>query len=111
MRCRLEPLLTGARTVSAVVITDTRSHWASPYILPVARAGVMEVYPNHTFQPDAIVRRVDMARAVSKVLDLIARRQPQLAASWRNVAAQVPGRGARPPELSGRVPGRRSRAS
>jgi tetratricopeptide (TPR) repeat protein len=87
---RLEPILTGTRTVSAVVITDTRSHWASSYILAVARAGVMEVYPNHTFQPEAIVRRVDLARAVSKVLDLIARRQPQLAATWRNSRRKFP---------------------
>jgi tetratricopeptide (TPR) repeat protein len=87
---RLEPILTGARTLSAVVITDTRSHWASPYILAVARAGVMEVYPNHTFQPEAIVRRVDMARAISKVLDLIVRRQPQLATTWRNSRRKFP---------------------
>jgi len=87
---RLEPILAGARTVSAVVITDTRSHWASAYILAVARAGVMEVYPNHTFQPDAVVRRVDMARAVGKVLELIARQQPQLAAGWRKSRRKFP---------------------
>ena len=28
-----------------VVITDTRGNWAAPWILAVARAGVMEVYP------------------------------------------------------------------
>ncbi len=87
---KLEPLLTGARSVSAVVITDTRAHWAAPYILAVARAGVMDVYPNHTFVPDAIVRRAEMARSVSKVLDLIAKRQPQLAAAWRNPRRTFP---------------------
>lgn len=87
---KLEPLLSGARTVSAVVITDTRSHWASGYILAAARAGVMEVYPNHTFQPDAVVRRVDMARTVGKVLELIVKRRPQLAAAWRNPRRKFP---------------------
>ena len=87
---KLEPLLSGARSVSAVVITDTRAHWAAPYILAAARAGVMDVYPNHTFLPDAIVRRADMARSVSKVLDLIAKRQPQLAAAWRNPRRKFP---------------------
>ena len=87
---KLEPLLSGARTVSAVVITDTRSHWAAAYILAAARAGVMEVYPNHTFQPEALVRRVDMARAVSKVLEVVARRQPKLAAGWRNSRRKFP---------------------
>jgi hypothetical protein len=81
---RLEELLTQSRRVNAVVITDTRGHWASPYILAVARAGVMDVFPNHTFQPDAVVRRVDLAQAASRVLELIAARNPQLAASWRD---------------------------
>jgi tetratricopeptide (TPR) repeat protein len=81
---RLEPLLTQSRRVNAVVITDTRGNWASAHILTVARAGVMEVYANHTFQPDAIVRRADLAQAASHVLELIAARSPQLAAAWRN---------------------------
>jgi tetratricopeptide (TPR) repeat protein len=81
---RLEPLLAQARRVNAVVITDTRGHWASPYILAVARAGVMEVYPNHTFQPDAVVRRADLAQAASQVLELIAAGNPKLAAAWAN---------------------------
>jgi tetratricopeptide (TPR) repeat protein len=80
---QLEPLLSTARNVNAIVITDMRGHWASPYILTAARAGVMEVYPNHTFQPDAGVRRADLASAVSRVLQLVAQRNPQLAASWR----------------------------
>ena len=78
----LDDLLIKTRRVSAVVITDTRGSWAAPYILSVARAGVMEVYPNHTFQPEAIVRRADLAQAASKVLEIIAARDPQRAAAW-----------------------------
>jgi tetratricopeptide (TPR) repeat protein len=87
---KLEPLLSGARNASAVVITDTRAHWAAPYILTVARAAVMEPFPNHTFQPDQIVLRADLARAVSRTLNLIATRQPQLAAAWRNPGRKFP---------------------
>ena len=87
---RLEPLLSDARSVNAVVITDTRGHWASPYILATARAAVMEVYPNHTFQPDALVRRGDLARAASRVLELIAKTNPRLAESWRNARRKFP---------------------
>jgi tetratricopeptide (TPR) repeat protein len=87
---QLEPLLATARNVNAIVITDTRGHWAAPYILTAARAGVMEVYPNHTFQPDAVVRRADMARAVSRVLELVAQRNPQLAAAWRASRRKFP---------------------
>ena len=87
---QLEQLLSTARNVNAVVITDTRGHWAAPYILTAARAGVMEVYPNHTFQPDAVVRRTDMARAVGRVLELVAQRNPQLAAPWRTSKRKFP---------------------
>ena len=81
---RLEDLLSSVRRVDAVVITDTRGNWAAPYILSVARAGVMEVYPNHTFQPDAVVRRGDLAQAAGNVLELIASRNPSLAQAWRD---------------------------
>jgi tetratricopeptide (TPR) repeat protein len=87
---QLDQLLSTARTVNAIVITDTRGHWAAPYILAAARAGVMEAYPNHTFQPDAVVRRADMARAVGRVLQLIAQRNPQLAAPWRASKRKFP---------------------
>jgi len=87
---KLEPVLSGTRNASAVVITDTRAHWAAPYILTVARSAVMDPFPNHTFQPDQIVLRADLARAVSRTLNLIAKRQPQLAAGWRNPRRKFP---------------------
>ena len=65
-------------------MTDVRSNWASPWILAVTRAGVMEAFPNHTFQPNASVRRGDLAQAVSRVLTLIAAEKPRLAARWRD---------------------------
>ena len=81
---RLNDLLARAPRVNAVVITDARGSWASSYILAAARAGVMEIYPNHTFQPHATVRRVDLAQAASRVLEIIARGNPALAAEWRD---------------------------
>jgi tetratricopeptide (TPR) repeat protein len=81
---RLEDLLRRARGANAVVITDTRGHWAAPWILAVTRAGVMDVFPNHTFQPTMTVRRSDLAQAVSRVLALVAAEKPRLAARWRD---------------------------
>ncbi len=63
-------------------MTDTRGSWAGPWILTVTRAGVMEAYPNHTFQPGAVVRRADLAEAARRVLSLIAAEKPALASSW-----------------------------
>jgi tetratricopeptide (TPR) repeat protein len=68
---RLESLVRGAPT-RQVVVTDTRGHWASPWIAQVAGAGIMPPFDNHTFQPNAAVRRGDLAVAVSRILTLLA---------------------------------------
>jgi tetratricopeptide (TPR) repeat protein len=72
-----------------VVLTDARAHWASVWILPVVRAGVMDAYPNHTFQPRAAVRRSDLALALSRLLNLLAARRPSLAAEWRRAQQAI----------------------
>lgn len=79
----LESLVARAPSRGTRVITDTRGNWAFSWILPVTRAGFMEVYPNATFQPGAIVRRRDLAVAASRVLAVIAAENPALAAPWR----------------------------
>ncbi|HJR58997.1 MAG TPA: tetratricopeptide repeat protein [Vicinamibacterales bacterium] len=81
---RLEALVKRAPRRNTAVMTDTRGNWAAQWILPVARAGFMEVYLNHTFQPSATVRRGDLAFAVSNILTVIAAENPRLGASWRN---------------------------
>jgi tetratricopeptide (TPR) repeat protein len=81
---RLDALLKQAPRSNSIVITDTRGSWAAPWILLAARTGLMDVYPNHTFQPNALVRRGELAQAASKALTLIAATNPRLAASLRN---------------------------
>jgi tetratricopeptide (TPR) repeat protein len=87
---RLADLLKSAPRPNAVVITDMRGNWAAPWIMAVARAGLMEVYPNHTFQPNAIVRRDDLAQAASKALALLAASNPKVAASIKNARGRFP---------------------
>ena len=70
-----------------MLVTDVRTHWASTWIIAVVRAGVMEPLPNHTFQPQQPVRRVDLAQIVGRVLALIAARRPAAGAEWQ--AARV----------------------
>jgi Flp pilus assembly protein TadD len=86
---RLADLLTGAPERPGVLVTDVRSHWAAPWILTVVRAGVMEPLPNHTFQPEAHVRRVDLAQIASRVLALIAVRRPASAGDWESARVQA----------------------
>jgi tetratricopeptide (TPR) repeat protein len=76
---RLDDLIRDA-PVRQVVITDIRDHWAAELIGPVARAGIMDPFENHTFQPRARVRRGDLAVAVSRLLSLVAARDPDVRA-------------------------------
>jgi tetratricopeptide (TPR) repeat protein len=62
------------------VITDIRGNWAERWIVAVARAGVMEPFANHTFQPRSLVRRVDVAPIVGQ---LLVRLSPQQARTWQ----------------------------
>src|SRR6185369_6922511 len=87
---RLADLLKRAPRSNSVVMTDTRGSWAAPWILTVARAGLMEVYPNHTFQPGAFVRRADLAFAASQALTLIAASNPRVASSLRSARGKFP---------------------
>ena len=87
---RLDNFLKRSRDRNAVVITDSRGHWAATWILAVVRAGLMEVYANHTFQPQSAVRRGDLAQAASRVLSLIANENPRLGDSWREAKRQFP---------------------
>jgi Tfp pilus assembly protein PilF len=79
---RLAPLLQASRRRDVVLITDVRSHWASTWIMSVARAGIMDPFSNHAFQPRLPVRRVDLAQAVSRLLARVAAANPNRAATW-----------------------------
>jgi tetratricopeptide (TPR) repeat protein len=85
---RLESLLAAA-PAQVVLVTDAQNHWASGWIMAVVRAGVMDAYDNHTFQPRTIVRRSDLAQAVSRVLKLIAARDPALLKEWQGRQAKM----------------------
>jgi tetratricopeptide (TPR) repeat protein len=61
-----------------VVMTDVGGHWAASWITQVARAGVMDPFANHSFQPRSRVTRADLAGASSRLVALLAVRRPQL---------------------------------
>jgi tetratricopeptide (TPR) repeat protein len=79
---RLAALLRAAPRRPPSLVTDTRGHWAAPWIAPVLRAGVMDPFPNHTFQPRDEIRRLDLAVIAARVLDLITALEPTRAARW-----------------------------
>jgi tetratricopeptide (TPR) repeat protein len=79
---RLPALTQAARKKDAVVVTDVRGYWASTWILAVARAGFIDPFDNHTFQPRGVVRRADLAVAMSRLLAQLAVEDPR-ARGWQ----------------------------
>lgn len=63
------------------VITDIRGDWAERWIVNVARAGVMEPYANHTFQPRAVVQRGELAPIAGRLILRLS--PPQQAKAWQ----------------------------
>ena len=78
----LRDLVARVPAKEGVFVTDVRGHWAATWILAVAGAGAMEVYPNHTFQPESIVGRGELARVVRRVLDLVVAAVPGAGRPW-----------------------------
>jgi len=87
---RLAPLIQGGRRRDAALITDVRTHWAATWIMAVARDGVMEPFPNHTFQPRAVIHRTDLAQAVSRLLAHVAAANPAQAKAWQSARLSFP---------------------
>lgn len=65
------PALARAGAGEPKVAVDISGSWARDQVARVLALGIMDVYPNHTFQPGAIVRRVDLARAAARTLDVL----------------------------------------
>jgi tetratricopeptide (TPR) repeat protein len=80
---RLSGLVQSSRQKNAVVVTDVRSDWASTWILAVTRAGIMDAFANHTFQPHAVVHRSDFAVVMSRLLTRIAAQDPGRGRTWQ----------------------------
>jgi tetratricopeptide (TPR) repeat protein len=78
----LRDLVEQAPARAATVATDIRTHWAAPWSLAVTRAGIMTVFPNHTFQPSAVVRRGDLAAVAAELARLAAAGRPTLVQEW-----------------------------
>jgi tetratricopeptide (TPR) repeat protein len=81
---RLAPLVQAARRSEAVVVTDARNHWAATWIMAVVRAGIIDPYDNHTFQPGGLVRRADLALAMSRLLARAASGSPAQGRAWES---------------------------
>ena len=72
---RLQAWVQRMPIADAGVITDIRGTWAETWIMSVVRAGIMEAFANHTFQPAVVVRRADLAAIADRLLPRLAPRE------------------------------------
>ncbi len=68
---RVEALESRKATRPGEVASDLSRTWARPQILRAIELGLIDVYPNHTFQPSGVVRRGELAVVAARVLDLV----------------------------------------
>ena len=78
---RVDALKSRKPAGASEVASDLSRTWARPQILRALELGLMDVYPNHTFQPAGIVRRGELAVVAARVLDLV---------GWGRSAAAAP---------------------
>jgi len=69
---KLQSALGDASLRADVIITDVGNSWARQAIRDVVAARILDVYPNHTFQPQALVRRSDLAVAFANAMKALA---------------------------------------
>ncbi len=56
---------------SPPIIVDIATHWAAHYIIEVTALGLMDVYPNHTFQPEKAMTRGEIAIILCNLIDFL----------------------------------------
>ncbi len=61
----------GPITDSPEIIVDIATSWAAKFIVQVTSLGLLEVYPDHSFRPKAIITRGEMADAVARLVHFL----------------------------------------
>jgi tetratricopeptide (TPR) repeat protein len=68
---KVSALRAKAPAAKGEVASDLSRTWARTQILRALDLGLMDLYPNHTFQPAGVVRRGELAVVAARVLDLV----------------------------------------
>ena len=74
------------------ILVDTIGHWAKNFILKAVNLGIMDSYPNRTFQPDQALSRLELAKAASRILEILELNEgKKITASGHVSITDVPG--------------------
>lgn len=53
------------------IIVDTLDNWAKSEIQKVVDLGIMDIFPNRTFQASAAITKLELAKAASRILEIL----------------------------------------
>lgn len=53
------------------IIVDITTSWATQFILDMTSLGILDVYPNHTFQPKKIITRGELAEVLFRLINYL----------------------------------------
>lgn len=57
---------------STQIIVDILNHWAAPFIQKMVELQIMDSFPNRTFQPSQPLTKVELAKAASRIVEILA---------------------------------------
>jgi tetratricopeptide (TPR) repeat protein len=69
--------------------TDIEGHWAKNWIKDIIKTGAIDVFPDHTFQPDNKITRVNYAMFIQNIL-LAVTQDPSLATKYIGTPSRFP---------------------
>jgi tetratricopeptide (TPR) repeat protein len=77
---------------TAHILVDTIGHWAKNFILKAVNLGIMDSYPNRTFQPNQPLSRLELAKGASRILEILESNEGKRITTSSNVnISDVPG--------------------
>ena len=63
--------LTKYSSSGSVIVVDAFDHWATNYIRKAVELGMIEVFPNRTFQPSRWITKIELTRAAARILQIL----------------------------------------
>ena len=59
------------RSLNSSIIVDTLDYWGKNYVQKTVDLGIMDIYPNRTFQPNLPINKLELAKAASRILEIL----------------------------------------
>lgn len=59
------------RSLNSSIIVDNFDYWGKNFVQKTVDLGIMDIYPNRTFQPNLPISKLELARAASRLLEIL----------------------------------------